>query len=104
MNIIRIYKNVSKDEAARILGLKVYDTALPQGWLDDILLKLAASPSGRLGILPKDICDIVVSGTVWCYDGGMLWGFPYALTERAYDWLNRVESFQSNQSSVLRLP
>ena len=87
MKTITVEKRMSKDEAAKLLGLKVYDTALPQQWLDDVCVKLAFTPSGRFSKPKLNIYDTIVSGVVWCYDNS-LFGFPYALTEQAYFWLH----------------
>lgn len=87
MKTITVEKRISKEEAAKLLGLKVYDTALPQQWLDDLCLKLAATPSGRFSKPKLNFQDAILSGTVWCYDGSLL-GYPYAMTEQAYFWLH----------------
>ena len=78
---------VNKDTAAEMLGLKVYDLALPQQWLDDACLTLRFTASVRCGRIPQDsLYDRILSGTVWCYDKGLL-GYPHALTEQALELL-----------------
>jgi hypothetical protein len=85
MNIIKTHP-VNKDKAAEILGLKVYDVALPQPWLDDAALTLRLSASARCGRIPPDsLYDRILSGTVWCYDRCKIFGEPFALTEQAHE-------------------
>jgi hypothetical protein len=58
------------DEAAKRLGLRSYDTALPQEWVDDFKAKTGVYPAAS-GLF------------VWCYDGAGIFGRPVALSERA---------------------
>ena len=77
---------MTKDEAAKKLGLKKYDPALKQGWLDDVCLnlRLAAIKDDRI---PKDgLYDTILCGTVWCYEDS-LFGYPMPLTKKAAELL-----------------
>ena len=69
---------MTKEQAAIKKGLKVYDVALPQTWLDEACLKLRLS--GKTD--NKNLYDTILSGTVWCYDRS-LFGEPVALTNEA---------------------
>lgn len=84
MNIIRApHHSVTKREAAEVLGIQTYDTALPQPWLDKVagnLNSLAVNENGKL-------YDILLSSLVWCYDGGSFTGYPYPLTLKAWAFL-----------------
>lgn len=79
--IINTQKRISKRDAATLLGIKVYDTALPQQWLDCFVDNL--KQSGVKG----ELYDIILSGTVWCYDRDSFIGFPYPLTLEAFGLL-----------------
>lgn len=59
-------------EAAKALGLKVYDTALPQEWVDDVFWVTGVYPAGMF---------------VWSYDRGRVLGEPVALTPEATELL-----------------
>lgn len=63
-------------EAAEALGLKVYDTALPQDWVNDFYEKTAVWPAGMF---------------VWCYDEAKTWGEPYPLSMDALKLLLKYE-------------
>jgi flavodoxin len=57
-------------EAAVVRGYKVYDTALPQGWVDMI----------------RNLTDLDVRGHfVWSYDICEIGGFPAPVTEKGDD-------------------
>lgn len=63
---------IDKHELARAAGLKSYDVALPQVWLDNVADKLA-----RVTGQPRcDVYDALRRGTVWCYDTHFL-GEPH---------------------------
>ena len=78
MDIITINKPVSKDEAAKMLGIKVYDCALPQHWLDN-LVELSGMDYHK-----------ALSSFVWSYDTGLL-GLPRPLTDEAYVYLWKLD-------------
>jgi hypothetical protein len=84
-NIICIATHPTKDEAAKLLGLKTYDTALPQPWLDDIVA--AVKPKEKSSV---DFYSLVLSSFVWCYDDSLM-GLPYPLTVRAFGWLKAYD-------------
>lgn len=52
-------------DLAREYGLKAFDTALPQGWLDDVTEKTGFDIRGHV---------------VWSYDESTVFGAPFALT------------------------
>lgn len=100
MNIIKITnKRLTKDDAAKALGLQTYDTALPQTWLDDLLLKLSLHAED----LPENWKDIVTSGLVWCYKNAKgessLFGYPVALTVQVINILTHLSGFASMDCS-----
>ena len=101
MNIIRITnKRLTKDEAAKALGLQSYDTALPQTWLDNLLKSFACIESW----FPENWKDIVTSGLVWCYKNAKgessLIGYPVALTVQVINILTPVLDL-SGQAAVI---
>ena len=67
---------MNRDELAKAAGLRTFDTALPQDWVDRVFL--------LTGQWPQDT-DIV-----WCYDGAGVFGSPHALTEEARALLDRL--------------
>jgi hypothetical protein len=89
-NIICIATHPTKDEAAKLLGLHTYDTALPQPWLDDIVAKV--KPREKPSV---DFYRLVLSSFVWCYDDSWL-GYPYPLTVRAFAWLKAYDEIQGS--------
>jgi hypothetical protein len=80
---------VTKEQAAQKLGLKVYDVALPQQWLDESCLTLRVHASKDEEI-PQNLYDTFLSGTVWCYDVAKIFGEPVALTDKAYRLLTKL--------------
>lgn len=66
---------MTKDDLAKQAGLRTYDLALPQPWLD-VVSK----------ILGGDSYGIILSGTVWCYDNS-IFGFPVSLTKESKELL-----------------
>jgi hypothetical protein len=86
----------------------VYDLALPQQWLDDACLNLRLSASVRSGRVPADsLYDIILSGTVWCYDQARIFGEPVALTDKALELLQILAELKGRpvpqQDRVLRV-
>jgi len=63
-------------EAAEALELEVYDTALPQDWVDDFHKVTGVYPVGLF---------------VWCYDNAKTFGEPYPLTMAAFKLLLQYE-------------
>lgn len=62
-------------ELAEALGLKVFDTALPQDWVDRVYEHTAQIMGTTKGIWPH--------GFVWSYDNSPMFGEPYPVTEGA---------------------
>ena len=86
MHVIKS-KPVNKDEAAKLLGYKTYDTAVPQLWLDELYEILQPISES----FPAAWKDIILSSIVWCYDDPHNFiGAPVVLTKVAYDILNQV--------------
>ncbi len=69
MTIERLHQAIDTAKLAEKAGLKVFDTALPLAWYEDVHRKT--------GFWPQ------VLGFVWCYDVATVYGAPYALTEAA---------------------
>ena len=63
MPVTNLVKTI--DQAATERGYVVYDTALPQTWVDQI--------KSRTGIY-------VIGHFVWCYDVGSVFGWPAPVT------------------------
>jgi hypothetical protein len=57
-------------EAAQAIGLKVWDTALPQDWVDDVVRVTGIYPTAPHAF-------------VWCYDAAKSFGSPFPLTPEA---------------------
>jgi len=108
MLILAAPKGTTKESAAKKLGLKTYDTALPQPWLDDVVNTLFTPGSPTMENYPTRtrLYDAVLSGTVWSYDGN-LFGRPYALTEEALNLINAFNEIKGyekiEQPSVITL-
>jgi hypothetical protein len=91
MNIIKNTKpRLSVQDAAECLGLKTYDTAIPQPWIDNVLLMMSLTAVSKYFV--EDWKYIVLSGLVWCYDkteDGLpsIFGYPVALTKKCLDLL-----------------
>lgn len=66
-NELNEYDSVRKIATAK--GIKVYDTALPMDWYEDV--------HKRLGVWPQSY------GFVWCYDSATISGDPFPLTDEA---------------------
>ena len=104
MNII-MTSPVTKDKAAAMLGLRVYDCALPQTWLDESCQTLRVNaPKGEI---PDNLYDTFLSGAVWCYDGSKVFGEPVALTDTVYGLLTKLAFWTGRpvhqQESVLKV-
>lgn len=54
-------------------GVRVYDTALPLAWYEDV--------HAKTGLWPQRL------GFVWSYDDAKIWGEPVPLTSEALDCL-----------------
>lgn len=88
---------MTKDEAAKKKGLKVYDYALPQPWVDESVdkLRLKALKDQINNDAPRkaspEIYDTLVSGAVWCYDNSKIFGEPVAVTDEAQALLDLLK-------------
>lgn len=88
---------VSLDRRASLAGLRVYDTAKPQGWLDSV----TAHYVGDTGADRLTVYDAVRTGVVWGYDGS-IFGEPVALTQAAHVILQHVDVPHLNLSAAAR--
>lgn len=75
------------DELATAAGLRAYDTAKPQDWLDNATEWLAAFPATHESRMT--IYDTLRTGVVWSYDDSV-WGQPVALTDDARELFARL--------------
>ena len=91
MNITVIHRNVSKEQAAKMLGIQSY-TDLPLHWVG----RVAAVLSAMTG---KNMYDLLLSSIVWCYDGSRI-GYPYPLTIEAYGYLKALDMKLGNSLSI----
>ena len=82
----------SKDELCRQQGIKTYDVALPQPWLELMARLLVAYG------LQDDECDayeMVRKHTVYSYDGDNgICGAPHYLTPELTSTMGRLEDLQ----------
>jgi len=83
--------HITKNDLAKLMGLKSFDCALPQPWLVDVVATLKRTGFGRVGMLPDDLYDKILMGTVWSYDKDTI-GRPVALTEEVESWLKMYDS------------
>jgi hypothetical protein len=70
---------MDKNEAAAILGLSVWDCALPQGFVDQCRERLSLD-------------DYVPGHFVWCYDDAAVFGYPRPLSARGIEILTRYNA------------
>ncbi len=83
MNIINTTQSrLTKAQAAELLGIKTYDTALPQPWLEEIAKNLSITSHSK-----SEVYDTILNSTVWAYDHKNLFGYPHPLTVKAYELL-----------------
>jgi hypothetical protein len=68
-------------ELAALHPIKIYDTALPQPWVDAV--------KARTGEYPRAF--------VWCYDQNRTFGAPYPLTAAARALLARYEEAEAER-------
>lgn len=60
------YTEISASDQAKKLGMKSFDTSLPQSFFDYVEKKLGVNPYGHV---------------VWCYDApNEIWGAPVGIT------------------------
>lgn len=70
---------MNKNEAAKAAGLRVYDEAVPQQWIDDTAVKIA-----KVLYVDRDVVYLaLLAGVVWCYDDAKIFGAPVAVTDEA---------------------
>jgi hypothetical protein len=87
MNIIHApHHGVNKDQAAQVLGIKTYDCALPQPWVNQFVETLKDTPTAiTKGI--DYLSGMILSSFVWSYDDAKVFGRPHPLTIAAFGWL-----------------
>lgn len=107
MKTISAPKCTTKEEAAQLLGLKTYDTAIPQTWIDEVLVKIRKKHQDEPEYLPDDLYHIILGGVVWCYDGGSVFGYPVILTDKAYSFIKEIitgyEEYFNKQEIILHI-
>lgn len=69
------------DDMAKAAGLKTYDPALPQDWVDMVCK-----------VTSKTMLDIVSAGFVWLYDDSPMFGEPYPLTVEAQKIMKQISA------------
>jgi len=76
----------AKHSAAKMLGLEVFDTALPAPWLDRTVENLQKRISSETATTnssdPENMRAALLSTVVWYYPKGSIFGMPYPLTVR----------------------
>jgi hypothetical protein len=87
-NIMMVPHHLTKDQAAKLLGLQTYDCALPQPWLDRAAKVLSAVGANTEGI---GVYDMLLSSVVWSYDQAKLMGAPHPLTIKAWGYLKALD-------------
>lgn len=97
-----VLPRITKSEAAKLLGLKSFDTALPQDWLDSfvegIASKLKLDRPAKIKLYDKSL-----SSLVWAYDGNPFGG-PYPLTPDAVKLLElHDDSYASKDFNVISI-
>lgn len=87
MNVVKTPSSrITKDQAAQALGIKTYDTALPQQWLDKFVDTLKDTPTAQTKG-QQYVSSIILSSVVWSYDDAKIFGRPHPLTIPAFGWL-----------------
>ena len=86
---------------ADALGLKTYDTALPQQWVDSMIEQRKLMK--EKGFLKADAVEWPYE-FVWCYDYSPIWGEPVPLTadarQYAEEMLIKPRAFKENRINV----
>lgn len=77
--------DINVRDLAEEAGLKIFDTALPLDWYNDV--------HDKTGLWPQSL------GFVWCYDGATSWGYAVPLTSEAVDCLYSYHKMQVEASS-----
>jgi hypothetical protein len=96
MNVTIPASRPTKEEAAKMLGIHIYDVALPQGWLDEFVKKTGMDYHKAL------------RSFVWSYDVCTSFGCPRPLTLdahvqlRSYDQISGT-SYTDENSEVLMI-
>lgn len=95
LNIISVPVGpIYKDAAAKMIGLHVYDVALPQQWLDKAVKKLC--PEVDVEEMSTAYA-LILSNVVWCYDNATIFGQATPLTVRGAAVLNKVDELSPDQ-------
>lgn len=70
---------MDKEKSAKAAGLLLYDTAVPQQWINETAASIA-----RTFYIDRDkVYCVLLSGVVWCYDDDRFSGVPVAVTAEA---------------------
>jgi hypothetical protein len=85
-NIICVPHHYSrtKSAAAEELGVKIYDTTLPQTWLDSASMVIADRDPSKTR---DQVYGMLLTSVVWGYDQARIFGAPQPLTLTAFTLL-----------------
>jgi hypothetical protein len=85
MDITCINHRPTKDQAAKLLGIQTYDTALPHDWLVSAVCTLEKE------VDPCGLYAKILSSVVWSYDQAKIFGAPHPLTVEAFGLLRALD-------------
>ena len=91
MDITCISHRPTKDQAAKLLGIKTYDCALPQPWLDAVVDGLKSEVPEE-----QDLYGMLLTSIVWSYDQAKIFGGPHPLTVQAYGLLKKFDDLKGS--------
>lgn len=94
--------NCSVGEACARLGLKTFDTALPQQWVDTCADALASE--GNLSREERYRAYNALLAFVWGYDDAGCFGRPVALTRAANDTLATLNRIMGTEYPLTETP
>ena len=80
------YPEPTIDDLARMAGIRVYDTALMQSWVDHVW-NYTKEVTGK---------NIYPTGFVWGYDDSTIFGEPIPLTEEARQLMKLISATTRN--------
>jgi len=95
------YVGLNMREEAEKIGLKNFDTALPQGWVNSMIeQRKIMKEKGFLDVKSEDW----PWGFVWCYDYSSIFGEPVPVTPEARVYAKEMSiaprAFKENRINV----
>lgn len=96
---------LTKEDMASLYGIRQYDVAIPQQWLENRARELAAY---ELVDSECEAYDLIRSGAIWCYQGkGYEFGGPYYLFAELVQMMRRLDHYknpttQENTNAIVR--